>query len=142
MKESTEQSNVSGHEKKNVLVIDDNEANMRLFVTVLKQLPSLSVSTATNAAEAKRAAAETTPDLILLDVDLPDVLGTSLLTYFKSEPSTADVPVIMISADVRQKTISRFMASGAYDYILKPIDVVDFLNRVQLGVDNAASRGK
>lgn len=135
--ENPNPSSVIGESKTMVLVIDDNQANVRLFVRVLQQLPSMSISTAANGEEAKRVAAKNPPDLILLDVHLPDVEGTSLLEYFKTEPTTTDVPVIMVSSDLQKQTISQFMASGAFDYISKPIDVVDFLSRIRRGIDSA-----
>ena len=67
------------------------------------------------------------PDLVLLDLQLPDLPGEEVLRRLKSEPRTADVPVIVISADATEDQPERLRADGALDYLTKPFDVARLL---------------
>ncbi|MDP3581274.1 MAG: response regulator, partial [Ignavibacteria bacterium] len=71
-----------------------------------------------------------TPDLILLDLDLPDIHGSEVLKLLHAEPKTFEIPVIILSADAMTKQIERLMEAGAQDYLIKPIDVGQFLKVV------------
>jgi CheY-like chemotaxis protein len=70
------------------------------------------------------------PDLILLDLDLPDIYGSEVLKLLQDEPKTAAIQVIILSADAMTKQIEKLMEAGAKDYLIKPIDVVHFLKVV------------
>jgi CheY-like chemotaxis protein len=72
-------------------------------------------------------AAEHRPDLILLDVNLPDIPGAEVLRRLQAEPATRAAPVVVISADASPGQIQRLLAAGAYDYLTKPIDVKRFI---------------
>lgn len=63
------------------------------------------------------------PDLVLLDLHLPDLHGLALLRQLKSDPTTADLPVVVVSADAVDATIESAMAAGAVEFLTKPIDV-------------------
>lgn len=68
-------------------------------------------------------------DFVMLDLNLPDINGEEVLLRLKADPRTADIPVLVVSADATSGRIQRLRDSGAYDYITKPIDV-DHLLRV------------
>ena len=70
------------------------------------------------------------PDLILLDLNLPDIHGSIALKLLQEEPRTAETPVIILSADAVTKQIEQLIEAGAKDYLIKPIDVVQFLKAV------------
>jgi CheY-like chemotaxis protein len=70
------------------------------------------------------------PDLILLDLDLPDIHGSQVIKLLQAEPKTTGIPVIILSADAMTKQIEQLMDSGAKEYLIKPIDVVKFLKVV------------
>lgn len=67
------------------------------------------------------------PDLVLLDLQLPDMPGEEVLAELKADPATRDIPVIVISADATVSQIERLMAAGAADYLTNPLDVRLFL---------------
>jgi CheY-like chemotaxis protein len=67
------------------------------------------------------------PDLILLDIHLPDIPGDEVLRQVKSDPHLCATPVVVISADATAPQIERLRAAGAWDYLTKPIDVPRFL---------------
>ncbi len=72
-------------------------------------------------------AREHTPDLILLDLHLPDVMGWDILSELNHGNLTRDIPVVVVSADATPSQISRLRAAGADRYLTKPINVAEFL---------------
>jgi CheY-like chemotaxis protein len=70
-------------------------------------------------------AARDRPDLILLDLHLPDLQGEQVLSELKAEPATAGIPVVVLSADASNGVIRRLLASGALAYLTKPIELAE-----------------
>jgi CheY-like chemotaxis protein len=68
------------------------------------------------------------PELVLLDVHLPDTEGGEVLARLRDDPATATIPVIMVSADATQRQVQRFLAAGARAYFTEPLDVRDLLH--------------
>jgi CheY-like chemotaxis protein len=66
------------------------------------------------------------PDLILLDIHLPDLNGWDVFSQLRGDVTTRDIPVIIISADATARQIQQFMTAGARDYLTKPLDVTKF----------------
>jgi CheY-like chemotaxis protein len=79
------------------------------------------------------------PDLILLDLHLPGIDGEEVLRRLRADPRTADLPVVMVSADVTPWYRERLLEAGAADYLTKPLDVPRFLEVVN-GLLVAAAR--
>jgi hypothetical protein len=65
--------------------------------------------------------------LILLDLHLPDISGHEILDYLKSDPRTAGIPVVVVSADATPGQIDRLLAAGANSYLTKPLDIASIL---------------
>ena len=76
-------------------------------------------------------AREHNPDLILLDVHLPDMTGAQVLRKLRADPATSSIPVVVISADATPKQMDRLLAQGASKYLTKPLDVKQFLKVLQ-----------
>ena len=70
------------------------------------------------------------PNLILLDLNLPDIHGSEVIKLLQAEPRTAEIPVIILSAYTMSRQIEILLVAGAKDYLIKPIDVVQFLKKV------------
>jgi CheY-like chemotaxis protein len=70
------------------------------------------------------------PDLVLLDLHLPDMHGSELLKRLRASERTQHIPVIVVSADATERQVQRLMASGAQAYLTKPLDVHEFLRAV------------
>jgi CheY-like chemotaxis protein len=70
------------------------------------------------------------PDVVLLDLHLPDVQGDEVLRRLRADRRTAGIPVVMISADATPRTIDRLRAQGADAYLTKPLDVDEFLSTI------------
>jgi CheY-like chemotaxis protein len=72
-------------------------------------------------------AGEHHPDLILLDLDLPDMPGQEVLRRLRADPGTAQVPIVILSADARPALITRLLEDGARAYLTKPLDIKELL---------------
>jgi CheY-like chemotaxis protein len=114
-----------------VLYIEDNAANLRLVRDVLGGRPQVQLATATEGLTGLDVARRSAPDLILLDVHLPDIGGDEVLARLKADPATAAIPVIVISADAGAGHERRFVGAGADAYLTKPLDVDRFLATVR-----------
>jgi PAS domain S-box-containing protein len=113
-----------------LLYIEDNLANLELIETVLDLRPEVTLFSALQGHLGVRMARKHRPDLILLDLHLPDIPGVEVLRRLRDDPRTRTIPVIVVSADATPSTIQRFKAQGAYGYLTKPIDVDQLLESV------------
>ncbi len=114
-----------------ILYIEDNLSNIQLVEQILEtHRPSINLITNTYGKNAVQFAVDSTPNLILLDLDLPDIHGSEVIKLLQAEPRTAEIPVIILSADAMIKQIELLMKAGAKDYLIKPIDIVHFLKVV------------
>ena len=114
--------------RKLVLSIEDNPVNVHLLECIMVHRPKVTLLTAPEAAEGLALAREHRPDLILLDLHLPEIEGDVVLCRLRSAPETADIPVIVISADAASDRIKRLLAAGAQHYLTKPLEVRSFLD--------------
>ncbi len=120
-----------------ILYIEDNASNNELVEQILLTLrPSIHLVSSTKGAQTVSLAIEYTPDLILLDLDLPDVHGYEVLRLLQAEEKTKEIPVVIISADAMPKQIEKLMKAGSKDYLTKPLDVILFLQMVDVWVKN------
>ena len=115
------------YHRRRVVYIEDNEANASVMAGVFTQRPQIDFEVCRNAAEGLAAIDRSPPDLILLDMHLPDFSGMDVLMRLKSDAQTAGVPVVMVSADVLADQIQEALALGAAQYLTKPIDVAEVL---------------
>ncbi|HQU25762.1 MAG TPA: PAS domain S-box protein [Acidimicrobiales bacterium] len=106
-----------------VLYIEDNLANVRLIERAVALLPEVDFVAATTGEEGLAAARETLPDLIFLDLHLPDVDGDEVLRRLRADQATRAIPVVMMSAAAASRTMAALIDAGARDYLVKPIDL-------------------
>ncbi len=104
-----------------LLYIEDDETNRLLVTEHLRWRPGIRVTLAVDAASGLRLATAHRPDLILLDMSLPDMHGLELLQCLRAEPRTADVPVLALSANVLPQDIERALQAGVAAYLCKPV---------------------
>ena len=114
-----------------VLYIEDNLSNLKLIERLLVQAKGIEVISAMTGALGLDMAQQHLPDLVLLDVHLPDTRGEEVLIRLRKDPRTKDIPVVMLSADATPGQIKRILAAGADEYITKPIDVPAFLGVIE-----------
>lgn len=108
-----------------ILVVEDNPMNMELAVDLLESY-GYKVTGAEDGFKALELVKETGFNLILLDMQLPKMDGLEVLTKLKSEPKTADIPVVALTAHAMMGDEERFCNAGCIGYISKPIDVHQF----------------
>jgi PAS domain S-box-containing protein len=119
------------HAPATLLYIEDNLANLSLVETILLSRPHWRTLPALQGLVGMELAREHKPDLILLDLHLPDIQGEEVLRRLRAEPRTAGIPVIIITADATRSTADRLRAMGADAYLTKPLDVDEFLATVE-----------
>jgi signal transduction histidine kinase/ActR/RegA family two-component response regulator len=110
-----------------VLSIEDNLANVTLLERVLSTREDIRLISAVEAEMGVELAREHHPNLILLDVHLPDMSGSDALRMLRRSPETSDIPVIVLSADATEGQKRRLLDAGATEYLTKPLDVARFL---------------
>ena len=102
-------------------------SNLRLIEQVLARRPAIDLLTATTGSEGLHLARLRAPDLILLDLNLPDIHGYDLLRQLRSTEGAAETPVVVISADAVTGQRERLLEGGAAEYLTKPLDIRKFL---------------
>jgi CheY-like chemotaxis protein len=80
--------------------------------------------------QAHSMAIQYSPDLILLDLNLPDIHGSEVIEILKNDQITKSIPVVVVSADALPQQLQKLMIAGANSYITKPINVISFLNLI------------
>jgi signal transduction histidine kinase/ActR/RegA family two-component response regulator len=109
-----------------ILYIEDNLANLALVEAILANRP-VKLMPALQGQLGIDLAAEHQPDVVLLDLHLPDMRGDEVLRRLQADPRTRDIPVVVISADATDSSVERLLDAGARAYISKPLDVDEFL---------------
>jgi CheY-like chemotaxis protein/anti-sigma regulatory factor (Ser/Thr protein kinase) len=112
------------------LQIEDNQANAELMESILSRCPNVTLLTAMQGRLGMDLARRHHPNLILLDVHLPDMRGDEVLRGLKDDPATREIPVVVVSADATRDQEERLLATGARAYLTKPLDVRHFLHVV------------
>jgi len=110
-----------------ILYIEDNPANLRLVTQILSHRPNVETITAHEPWLGIDLAVEHQPDLILLDINLPDIDGYQVLKHIQNINITSSIPVLAISANAMPKDIEKGLAAGFNEYITKPLDIKKFL---------------
>ena len=109
--------------ERSLLYIEDTVANVRLIEGVLERRPSVRLLPAMLGRLGIELAHEHRPDLILLDLHLPDVGGEEVLAHLRADDATRDIPIVVLSADATRRHLDEVMALGARGYLTKPIGV-------------------
>ena len=125
-------------QQRTILYVEDNLSNLTLVEQMLAEQPQILLITAMQGRLALDLARQHAPDLILLDLHLPDIPGWDVLTELQRHYATRDIPVVIISADATSGQIKRLMEAGARAYLTKPIDVAEFFRVVNS--DNFCAR--
>ena len=119
-----------------VLIVEDNERNLKLVRDVL-QVKGYTTLEAGTAEEGIKLAGERKPDLILMDIQLPGMNGIDALKVLRSDPATAKIPVVAVTASVMQQDRKLITEAGFDGYVGKPISIKEFLGAVQMALGKA-----
>lgn len=124
-----------------ILIVDDQEENLRMVGSVLSMM-RYNILLAKNAEQAFLRLTESLPDLILLDVMMPDIDGLAVCRQIKEDERWADIPVIFLSADDDKNVIVQALETGGVDYVTKPFNRAELVSRVrtQLALKQARDR--
>lgn len=115
---------------KTVMIVEDNELNMKLFHDLLEAHGYRTVQTR-NGIEALPLARLHKPDLILMDIQLPEVSGLEVTKWLKADPDLKSIPVVAVTAFAMKGDEERIRSGGCEAYLSKPISVAKFLETVK-----------
>ncbi len=114
-----------------ILYFEDNIPNAELVELIIASyFPTIRLITSRYGKHAVTFASDYEPDIILLDIDLPDISGNEVIKLLQSDEKTKSIPVVVISADAMPHQIELMMNAGAFEYLTKPLDILAFLKVV------------
>ncbi|MBI2355438.1 MAG: response regulator [Deltaproteobacteria bacterium] len=121
---------------KTILIADDSRAMRAMLTSTVESLVDCRIVEASNGFEALRLLPRENVDLILTDINMPDINGLELISYLRNNPNYKEIPIIIISTEGSQKDIDKGRLLGANDYVVKPFDparlqelLLKYLNR-------------
>jgi CheY-like chemotaxis protein len=120
-----------------LLYVEDNPANLKLVEQIIARHPDIRLLTAVNGKSGIEIARVSQPDVVLMDINLPGLNGFEALEIIRSDPATAHIPVIAISANAMPLDIERGLKAGFFRYIIKPIKVNEFMEALDLALEFA-----
>ena len=124
-----------------LLYVEDEDLNLRLVERVLGDFPEFKLISAMQGSVAVDLAREHHPDLVLLDINLPDMSGDVVLARLKEDPNMRDIPVIMVTADVLEHQRDRFLEAGAAAYLTKPFRISELVAVIRETLANRPAKG-
>ncbi|MDP3244970.1 MAG: ATP-binding protein, partial [bacterium] len=120
-----------------LLYVEDNPANLKLVEQIIARHPDMRLLTAVNGKSGLEIARGSQPDVILMDINLPDINGFEALKILLSDPATAHIPVVAISGNAMPRDIRKGLEAGFLRYITKPIKVNEFMDALNDALDFA-----
>ena len=115
---------------KDILLVDDNMINLQIGINILEKKDN--VITAPSAQKMFRLLEGNKPDIILLDIDMPEMSGYEAIKTLKSKPESKDIPVIFLTARSEPDDELKGLNLGAIDYIVKPYDPRVLIKRIEI----------
>ncbi|MFZ9395553.1 MAG: response regulator [Erythrobacter sp.] len=115
---------------KRILVVEDNDLNRKLFCDVLRA-NGFEVEPVADGAQALEMARQLSPDLIIMDIQLPHVSGVDLIEQAKSDLQLQAIPVLAVTAYAAKGDEEKIRAAGAAGYLAKPVSIMPFMNAVK-----------
>jgi PAS domain S-box-containing protein len=120
-----------------LLYVEDNPANLKLVEQTIARHPDMHLLTAVNGNSGIEIARASQPDVVLTDINLPDINGFEVLKILRSDPATAHIPVIAISANAMPRDIERGLKVGFFRYITKPIKLNELMEALDAALEFA-----
>jgi two-component system, cell cycle response regulator DivK len=127
--------------EKKILLVEDNEVNRRLAGFLLRSQGYV-VREATTASSAFEMVENERPDLIVMDIQLPEMDGLEITRRLKQQPGTADIPVIAVTSFAMKGDREKALAAGCAGYVTKPIDKTTFIKEVATHVSSKRTEPK
>jgi CheY-like chemotaxis protein len=120
-----------------LLYVEDNPANMKLVEQIIARHPDIRLLTAVDGTSGIEIARASRPDVILMDINLPDINGYEALETLRLDTATALIPVIAISANAMPLDVERGLNAGFFRYLTKPIKINDFTDALGTALELA-----
>ena len=120
-----------------ILIVEDNDKNLKLVRDILRFQGYRTIEAVT-AGQGISLAGEHRPDLILMDIQLPDMDGGTALTQLRGEPTTANIPVVALTAQAMGGDRERLLGAGFDGYLTKPISIKEFPDQVRQFCERAS----
>jgi CheY-like chemotaxis protein len=130
------------NQKHTVLYVEDDPANMQLVEQIIARDSDIILLTAMNGKNGSDIARSSLPDLILLDINLQDINGFEVMNRLQSEPSTANIPVIAVSANAMPGDVKKGLEAGFFRYITKPIKINELVDAIDEALKLEAIKSK
>ncbi|MES2049925.1 MAG: PAS domain S-box protein, partial [Pseudomonadota bacterium] len=123
--------------KRSILYVEDNPANMSLVAQLVARRSDLVLLSAIDGQVGMQMARAYLPDVILMDINLPGISGFSALKLLRKDPTTMHIPVLALSANAMPRDIEKGLEAGFLRYLTKPINVVEFMEALDLALEYA-----
>jgi CheY-like chemotaxis protein len=120
-----------------LLYVEDNPANMMLVEDIIARRPDIRLLTARNGKSGIELARASLPDVILMDINLPGISGIDAMKILAIDQTTAQIPVIALSANAMPRDIEKGLEAGFYSYLTKPIKVNEFMDTLDMALKYA-----
>ena len=127
--------------RRTLLYVEDNPANMKLVEQIIARHPNIRLLTAVNGNSGIEIARVSQPEVILMDINLPDISGSEALKILLADPATTHIPVIALSANAIPRDIENGLAAGFFRYLTKPIKVNEFMDALDVALKYADKEG-
>jgi len=124
-----------------LLYVEDNPANLKLVEQIIARHPNIRLLTAVNGNSGIEIARASQPEVILMDINLPDISGFEAMKILRADPATAHIAVIALSANAIPRDIENGLAAGFFRYLTKPIEVNEFMDALDVALKYADKEG-
>jgi len=128
-----------GAPQRSLLYVEDNPANMELVAQLIRRCPDIRLLTAVNGSLGLEVARAEKPTVILMDINLPGISGTDVMKALRTNPDTAHIPVIALTANAMRRDKEVGLEAGFFRYLTKPIKIADFMETLNAAVTAAES---
>ena len=129
-----------GARLRTLLYVEDDPANLKLVEKIIARRPELRLLTAVNGNSGIEIARVSQPEVILMDINLPDISGFKALEILRSDPATARIPVIALSGNAMPVNIESGLEAGFFRYLTKPINLSEFMDALDLALEFAGKQ--
>ncbi len=129
-----------GTRLRTLLCVEDNPANLKLVEELIARRPDLRLLTAVNGTLGIDLARASQPEMILMDVNLPDISGIEAMKILREDPLTAHIPIVALSANAMPRDIVKGLEAGFFRYLTKPIKVSEFMDTLRMALELADQR--
>jgi signal transduction histidine kinase/ActR/RegA family two-component response regulator len=128
---------VNGAPLHTVLYVEDNPANLELVEQLIARRPELRMLSAADGELGIEFARAYRPEVILMDVNLPGISGIEAMKILRADPSTANIPIIALSANAVPRDVEKALAAGFFGYLTKPIKVDEFMSTLNIALERS-----